>query len=53
MSSENEDIDLRDLEVEKKIGSGSFGDVFSAIHRKTGEKYAIKRVNKKKNSKEW
>ena len=48
MSSENEDIDLRDLEVEKKIGSGSFGDVFSAIHRKTGEKYAIKRVNKKK-----
>ena len=34
--------------MEKKIGSGSFGDVFSGIYKLTGEKIAIKRLNKKK-----
>ena len=34
--------------MEKKIGSGSFGDVFSGIYKSTGEKIAIKRLNKKK-----
>ena len=34
--------------MEKKIGSGSFGDVFSGVYKLTGEKIAIKRLNKKK-----
>ena len=33
--------------LEKKIGSGSFGDVFSGRLVETGEKVAIKRVKKK------
>ena len=33
--------------LEKKIGSGSFGDVFSGHLRSTGEKIAVKRVKKK------
>jgi len=33
--------------MDKKIGSGSFGDVFSGIYKPTGEKIAIKRVKKK------
>ena len=32
--------------IDKKIGSGSFGDVFIGIDKKTGEKVAIKRVKK-------
>ena len=39
---------LKDLKMEKKIGSGTFGDIFSAILIKKGVKVAIKRVNKKK-----
>ena len=34
------------LALEKKIGSGSFGDVFMGHLRKTGEKIAVKRVKK-------
>jgi len=34
--------------MEKKIGSGSFGDVFCGVYKLTGEKIAIKRLNKKK-----
>ena len=33
--------------LEKKIGSGSFGDVYSGHLRSTGEKIAVKRVKKK------
>ena len=33
--------------LEKKIGSGSFGDVFAGHLRTTGEKIAVKRVKKK------
>ena len=33
--------------LEKKIGSGSFGDVFSGHLKSTGEKIAVKRVKKK------
>ena len=33
--------------LSKKIGSGSFGDVFSGTIKSTGEKIAIKRVKKK------
>ena len=36
-----------EIVLEKKIGSGSFGDVFSGHLRSTGEKIAIKRVKKK------
>ena len=32
--------------LEKKIGSGSFGDVFMGTLRNTGEKIAVKRVKK-------
>ena len=32
--------------IDKKIGSGTFGDVFSGKNRTTGEKVAIKRVKK-------
>ena len=37
-----------DVALEKKIGSGSFGDVFLGHIRSTGEKIAVKRVRKKK-----
>ena len=36
-----------DLVLEKKIGSGSFGDVFLGHLNSTGEKIAVKRVKKK------
>ena len=36
-----------DIALEKKIGSGSFGDVFKGHLRTTGEKIAVKRVKKK------
>ena len=36
-----------DIALEKKIGSGSFGDVFLGHLRSTGEKIAVKRVKKK------
>ena len=35
-----------DIALEKKIGSGSFGDVFSGHLKSTGEKIAVKRVKK-------
>ena len=38
---------LEDYQIEKKIGSGTFGDVFIGKDKNTGEKVAIKRLNKK------
>ena len=36
-----------EFQIENKIGSGTFGDVFSGKNKSTGEKVAIKRVKKK------
>ena len=41
------DASPHDFVINKKIGSGSFGDVYSGLYKKTGEKIAVKRVNKK------
>jgi len=46
MSGE-EEFDTKDLVMEKKIGKGSFGDVYSGTLKTKGLKVAIKRVNKK------
>ena len=42
---------LKDLKMDKKIGHGTFGDIYSATLIKKGVKVAIKRVNKKKMAK--
>ena len=39
--------DRGNIKIEKKIGKGSFGEVFSGIDTDTGTKIAIKRINKK------
>ena len=48
MTSEDIDINYNDIEIIKKIGTGSFGEVFSAFYKKNGLKLAIKRISKKK-----
>ena len=46
MSLDEEDIDLKDIQIEKKIGKGTFGDVYSGFLKTRGIKVAVKRVNK-------
>ena len=46
MSSDEEYFKLTDIQTDKKIGKGSFGDVYSGIVKSNGKKVAIKRVNK-------
>lgn len=33
---------ITDFRLEQKLGSGSFGTVHKAVHKKTGKVYAIK-----------
>ena len=47
MSIDTEHFSLKDVKIEKKIGKGSFGDVYSGTYKPNGLKLAIKRVNKK------
>ena len=52
MTLEPKDFEsLKDLKMDKKIGHGTFGDIYSAILIKKGVKVAIKRVNKRKMAK--
>ena len=37
---------MADYTMDKKIGSGSFGEVFSGTNKHNGIKVAIKRLNK-------
>jgi len=46
MSAESE-FSAKDLVMEKKIGKGSFGDVYCGMLKNKGIKVAIKRINKK------
>ena len=51
MSSKEEDLDkiqIGDYILDKEIGSGGFGKVLEGIHIPTGEKVAIKILDKKK-----
>lgn len=44
MSSILKEIDINEYELIQKIGRGSFGQVYEAINKKTGEKVAIKTI---------
>ena len=46
MALDEEDIDLKDIQIEKKIGKGTFGDVYSGTLKTRDIKVAVKRVNK-------
>ena len=48
MSIDTEHFSLKDVKMEKKIGNGTFGDVYSGTYKPNGLRLAIKRVNKKK-----
>ncbi|KAH8101217.1 kinase-like domain-containing protein [Cristinia sonorae] len=37
---------LKDLKVDKKLGSGGFGAVYAVTHKKTGVRYALKVMSK-------
>lgn len=37
---------ITDFKLDKKLGSGSFGTVHRAIHKKTNKVYAIKQIKK-------
>ena len=44
-----EDVEISDIyEFKEKIGEGSFGKVYKAVHRETGKPRAIKLIYKKK-----
>lgn len=45
-SSQSGDMCLRDFHVEELIGRGSYGEVFRAKMKETGEKFAIKKMSK-------
>lgn len=40
-------MSINDYQLEKQIGSGTFGDVFRGIEKHSGKKVAIKRLRKK------
>lgn len=37
---------IRDFDLGEQLGSGKFGDVYRAIHKKTGTLYAVKKIFK-------
>merc|ERR1719253_1310326 len=41
-------LQLKDLTILKKLGAGGFGLVSLEKHQKTGQLYAVKRVNREK-----
>lgn len=40
-------VSLDDFEMGKKLGKGSFGEVFKIKFKHNGQKYALKRLEKK------
>ena len=45
-NKESSGLSIDDFVLGKKLGEGRFGNVFMAIHKKTGSIFAIKRVPK-------
>lgn len=45
-SNNSEIVLLEDFEIDRKIGSGSFGYVFLAKHKSTGRQLALKQLSK-------
>jgi serine/threonine protein kinase len=41
-----DDVKLEDFKIMKVLDKGSFGKVFLVIHKLSGQKYAMKRINK-------
>ena len=48
MDFKESDFDQNNLKIEKELGSGSYGKVYSGYLKSNGLKIAIKRVNKQK-----
>ena len=53
MDFKESDFDQNNLKIEKELGSGSYGKVYSGYLKSNGLKIAIKRVNKQKNKSCW
>ena len=43
MTRRNEIISLRGMDIDKVVGSGTFGVVFKAVIRETGQRVALKK----------
>lgn len=39
---------IKDYIIEKSLGSGAFAEVFRVVHQKTGQRFALKRIDRKK-----